>query len=196
MCCFTGIYIYLAETIFSIVYNDTRLKGKYENLKSQYSIEGIKDICKIINSENSTHLRMHELEAITEMIFKAYPTIIDFKNVLKAEDYTLVTKIRNLKNNPDDKKEKIRDNYSFATKFCHYSSYYLFNNEEDEEYRDMYPIYDSVVVRYIKGKEEYKNKDLYDYNNYVKTIDEIIGDNGISRNGFDHLIWLAYRKQQ
>ena len=94
-----------------------------------------------------------------------------------------------------DKNSKVRDNYSFATKLCHYACYNLF--EDNDKDRDRYPIYDSVLEKYVKKSKAYKNadrKDIDDYRTYVDIVDKIIEGKGISRNGFDHLIWLATRE--
>ncbi len=184
----------LAETVFMILYKKSSLKNDIEKLKNDFSIETLNKVCKTINVENSTHLREYERNKICETIVNECKTYNGFVEKLKDKEYPLIDKIRGLKNVIAGKGNRvIRDNYSFATKFCHYACYYLFTDDED---RDLYPIYDSILVKYIGKSAEYKifkNKNLNIYDNYVSVIDNIIKDKNISRNGFDHLIWLTNR---
>ena len=88
-----------------------------------------------------------------------------------------------------------RYNLSFASKFCHYSCFYLFPGRKEQ---DNYSIYDSVLRKAIPQYAEYyglKIRDLSDYCEYQRTIDEIIkkSNSKISRNGFDHLLWYCYK---
>ena len=109
-----------------------------------------------------------------------------------------------------------RKNTSFASKFCHYACFYLF----DDKNRDNYSIYDAVIRRalpvYIKlykgkikltdnsikdviSKKGYKEIKRYlddkDYDVYQKVIDAVRDASGknISRNGFDHLLWYYFK---
>ena len=81
--------------------------------------------------------------------------IKDIKNKSKDEEL-LIGKIAK----KDDKYKNDKFNLSFATKFCHYLSWYLFNKEED---KNMYAIYDSVVAEtlplYIEYIEKYQKED-------------------------------------
>ena len=184
--------VILAETVFNILNRNSSLENDIKTLVSNYSAESLDTLCKTINAENSTHLREHERKAIVKMILNQCKDINSFKKRLKDKNYALVYDIRALKESYENR-NTIRANYSFATKFCHYSCYYLF---KDDKSRDLYPIYDSVISDYVKKSIVYKNsknRDLNDYKNYVNIIDEIIKDKEISRNGFDHLIWLVYR---
>ena len=65
---------------------------------------------------------------------------------------------------------------------------------------DNYSIYDNVVKKVLpryadKYKVDYSNKDLNDYREYRKIVDEIISksNSNISRNGFDHLLWYYHK---
>ena len=91
-----------------------------------------------------------------------------------------------------------RRNVSFASKFCHFSCFYIF---EGEEAQDNFSIYDGVVAKalpkylaYYKLNDRFKIKDK-DYEGYSKAIDAIIEASGskISRNGFDHLVWYYFK---
>lgn len=193
----------LAETIFNILYMNSTLGQDFKNLRTNYSEENLNQVCLTINAENSTHLREYERNKISHEIFeKSNKNYAEFEKLLKDPSYPIISLIRALKGikvtaNSDkgkDEEKVIRDNYSFATKFCHYACYFLF---DDDTNRDLYPIYDSVLSDYVKKSPEYKHsteKDINIYKNYVNIIDEIINGKGISRNGFDHLIWLTNRK--
>ena len=86
-----------------------------------------------------------------------------------------------------------RQNKSFASKFCHFACFHLFENKPEQ---DNYCIYDSIVKGalqyYLAGGEHY---DLDDYAQYSEAIDSILVKNGncISRHGFDQLIWYYYK---
>ena len=93
-----------------------------------------------------------------------------------------------------------RKNISFASKFCHYASFYVFK-DEDGDAQDGWSIWDNVLKKVLpKYLDFYKiaqwsPKDLEDYWKYCKAVDETIikSGNEISRNGFDHLLWYYYK---
>ena len=105
--------------------------------------------CSAINSENSTHLRGYEKDKIVETICSTYFNVISFKEGLKNTNYPIIDIIRELKGTSvetEDGLKIIRDNYSFATKLCHYACFYLFEDEEDgENNQDIYSIYDILI---------------------------------------------------
>lgn len=93
-------------------------------------------------------------------------------------------------------KFRARTNLSFASKFCHYACFYLFENTE---YQDNYSIYDNILrtvlpmyLVYFNITERY---DLRDYKQYRNAVDMIrnAADEKISRNGFDHLLWYYHK---
>ena len=93
--------------------------------------------------------------------------------------------------------ESQRHNISFASKFCHYLCFWLFENEPEA---DNYSIYDSFVRNklpdYIEHyKIDRKGINLDDYKDYRFIIIQILEKSGnkISRNGFDHLLWYYYK---
>ena len=188
----------LAEIVFSIYYSNSKIEETINALNEEggFTSENLAKVCKAVNSENSTHLLVDDREAICRYLRRTSDNNLEnFKHRLTDENYSLINEIRGLKNNNNlcEEERTIKDNYSFATKLCHYLCYYLFANDVD---RDRYPIYDSVVSSYVKNSQSYRNRDnrdINDYNNYVSIIDEIINGTGISRNGFDHLIWLTNR---
>lgn len=102
---------------------------------------------------------------------------------------------------------------SFASKFCHFACYWLF----DDEKRDNFSIYDSVVSsillvyaykycsKVVKKDGTYEDDlqtiknsekpEFEHYKSYSTVIDDIISnlDKPISRNGFDHLLWYYHK---
>jgi hypothetical protein len=108
-----------------------------------------------------------------------------------------------------------RKNFSFATKFCHYCALYLLT----EDKRDSFSIFDSVMEKslpqYIRANEKLRTNQKFSdfvsrnalqkkvkslnsptdfsdfYKKYQGVIDALIGDSGISRNGFDHIVWYS-----
>lgn len=98
---------------------------------------------------------------------------------------------------------KSRKNISFASKFCHYAAFYLF---EGMEQQDNFSIYDNVLKKNLQNYTSFYNihadfttinteKNSKGYMEYQRVIDEIIKASGsrISRNGFDHLVWYYYK---
>ena len=101
-----------------------------------------------------------------------------------------------------------RCNVSFASKFCHFSCFYIFDGEEAQ---DNFSIYDGVVAKNLPIYLDYYEQQLLDkkinlkiikkeikkknYEVYSNAIDAIIEASGskISRNGFDHLVWYYFK---
>lgn len=152
-----------------------------------------------IDSENSTHLNADgvgrkEISARISEIEK-----IRLQNLLKypRENNFELIKIISEKTHPEDASKKARANLSFASKFCHYACFFLF---EGTEFQDNFSIHDGVLenaLRYYADYYEIKlEKDtLTTYAKYSQLIDSIIEKNGnlISRNGFDHLLWYYFK---
>lgn len=164
-----------------------------------------------VDAENSTHINADSVgrEQLTGRIVSLGK---DFLTQLKdTKDYPLI-KLLSHQTKPNGKTYKLktgevkeispRENFSFATKFCHYACFFIFE-EYDTEYRDSYSIYDYVVSNALKehydfidmdrkGVEMSDNFYVEKYRNYQRKVDEIRGDI-VSRNGFDHLIWYYYK---
>lgn len=99
---------------------------------------------------------------------------------------------------------KPRRNISFASKFCHYAAFYLFDGQEQQ---DNFSIYDEVLRKamikiYIPFYEIDADMSLITgekkaegYKAYQAAVDAVIkkAGNKISRNGFDHLVWYYYK---
>lgn len=99
-----------------------------------------------------------------------------------------------------------RTNISFASKFCHYACFYLF---EGSNAQDNYSIYDNVLKKVLPGYLQHyklsppsnqKNHSLHDeYTRYREAIDKIrdqaktLDGRTISRNGLDHLLWYYHK---
>lgn len=169
----------------------------------------IQNVVSSIDRENSTHInsdgcgRNDLSKRIIE--FGKDNLIVSLKN----RDLELFIKIAE-KTQPNDQKHHGRQNISFASKFCHYACFYLFENLEEQ---DNYSIYDKVIVSvlhyYIKKyeveckgnleklKEDYIKEYYSSYCDIIDSIREkeasITNTTPISRNGFDHLLWYYHK---
>ena len=168
-----------------------------------YNRETIEAIIKRINSENSTRMSNPEMEKIAERIVDHASTKDILMNMLKGKKYSLIDIIAETINTTTNgnKKERNRSNFSFATKFCHYMCFYLF---EGEDWQDNYSIYDNIVIKVLpdyaksfgteydlKPFNKSKKNPIEYYEEYQKCIDNILKESGnkISRNAFDHIMW-------
>lgn len=110
----------------------------------------------------------------------------DYKDMLLVQEISKITSAQN----------RARHNISFASKFCHYACFYIF---EGTEYQDNYSIYDSILKAVLPMYLDYyqidQNYSLDDYKQYRKAVDKIRELCGIeiSRNGFDHLLWYYHK---
>jgi len=114
----------------------------------------------------------------------------------KETQYHLIKELSKT-THPKGQKYKARMNLSFASKFCHYACFYLF---EGKKAQDNYSIYDNIVRKVLPrycghfGVVRQRLMDK-DYVTYQETIDAIIKASGghVSRNGFDHLLWYYFK---
>ena len=157
--------------------------------------EIIKGAVESVDRENSTHLNADKCgrKEITERICK-FDTK-ELKKCLMNPDYNdmaLVCEIAKV----TSAKERARRNLSFASKFCHYACFYVY---EGKEYQDNYPIYDNVLKKVLPLYLEYykitKEYNLNNYKDYRIAIDDVRKKSrvDISRNGFDHLLWYYHK---
>ena len=175
-----------------------KFKEEFIVNKKDYKNESFKNLLsKIINtidSENSTHLNSDLVgreELLNRLLELNFETLYEYLKYPLESSYELI-KILSKPTHPKDNKHKGRRNFSFATKFCHYMCFNLF----DDDKQDNFPIFDNVINKAIKERFHKKFDGRYEnYDAYVKIIDEIIKENGneISRNGFDHLVWYVYK---
>ncbi|MCQ2342909.1 MAG: hypothetical protein MJZ75_05415 [Paludibacteraceae bacterium] len=173
-----------------------------DKTKSQYTYQEIMEKCvQYIDSENSTHLNADQVgrQQITDRLVQLdKKKLVEYLRNPKKENYKLIDIISEKTIvADDDNKHRARKNFSFATKFCHYTCLHLF---EDSQEQDNFSIYDSVVTKHlaeyakhfdINLPKDYKTK----YKVYIDLIDAIIAraKEPISRNGFDHLLWYFHK---
>lgn len=193
-------------------YSDSRRTGtnssaywfnELKNHPKRYE-EIIPKCVEYVDKENSTHLNADGVgrETMSQRIVDfGRIALIAFLKDPQPKKYSLIN-ILSEKTQPKDlTKYKARNNFSFATKFCHYACYWIFKGEKEQ---DNFSIYDSVVAKNLKKYAQHygvavPRKKTTDYASYyaeyIKTIDTIIKKSGneISRNGFDHLLWYYHK---
>ena len=189
----SGSTAYWAHQL-SLLLNDGAVSG----WSDRQVIEGL---VRSVDRENSTHLNA-DLVGINQTVERIYGLFSngELLHLLKypGDNYELVSVLsKPTVIVPDDKKHKERRNYSFATKFCHYACFYLFEGGVEQ---DNYSIYDFVVASAIPRYAEFygidfKSCDIQNYSEYIGLVDSIIAASGshISRNGFDHLLWYYFK---
>lgn len=172
------------------------LKREIDTLLNPNS-QTVYNVMRAINRENSTRLSESELKELAKRLCALSSSDIleylekpTFKLGPGEEKYYLVSYLRR-KTTPNGNR-KGRENYSFATKFCHYACINFFQGKTEA---DNFPIIDNVVKavfpKYAKNIVERIVFD--DYETFVRHIDKVLAhyNNCISRNGFDHLMWYA-----
>ena len=181
----------------STAYWMTQLKGVLvdgiDNKSYSYE-EIIKGAVEAVDRENSTHLNADKCgrQEITERICSFDRA--ELIKCLKNPDYKDMLLIREISRVTSAKK-RARTNLSFASKFCHYACFYLF---EGTEFQDNYSIYDSILKTVLVWYLDYyslNHFDLENYKEYREAVDSVIfaSRGGISRNGFDHLLWYFHK---
>ena len=205
-------YIHMSDSSFgkSAACYLSELREIYETEKrGEKTTQNVKAIIKnaviALDNENSTHLNSDGVgrDEIPERIYKVYTEGRLF-DLLKnpGQEYELFHIIEK-KTHPKEKNKRARINTSFASKFCHYASFFVFEGRAEQ---DNYSIWDSILINmlplyldyYKIDSKEFKpnNKDYAKYQDIIKTIlDKAEKESGtrISRNGFDHLIWYYYK---
>lgn len=152
-----------------------------------------------VDRDNSTHINADGVgrDEITNRICGlSLKKLIDYLQRPHETKYKLFEIIAE-QTTPKDKKYKPRINKSFASKFCHYACFYLFEGQNEQ---DNYSIYDSILKNALPYYAEYykikiTKKDLEDYAKYSEIIEKILemSGNNISKNGFDHLLWYYFK---
>lgn len=157
--------------------------------------EIIKYAVAAVDRENSTHLNSDNCgrNEITDRIRKLNRQ--ELLACLKDPAYKNMKLIR-LISRKTSAVERARENISFASKFCHYACFYIF---EGTKYQDNYSIYDNILKTVLPEYLDYysidETYDLNDYGDYRRAIDAIraASETEISRNGFDHLLWYYHK---
>ena len=182
----------------SSAYWMTQLKAAIlaDGSDSVYSYEDIiKGAVESVDRENSTHLNADKCgrKEITQRLCSFDRA--ELVECLKDPDHDDMKLIREI-SRITSAQQRARTNPSFASKFCHYACFYVF---EGTEYQDNYSIYDGILkavlpmyLGYFRVGQEY---DLSDYRDYRMAVDAIREASGIeiSRNGFDHLLWYYHK---
>ena len=175
---------------------------KFANaLKGEHTQEDYRkivfEVVSGIDRTNSTHINADGVgrEELTERIVNIDKNLLfQYLKSPEKDNYKLI-EILSEKTHPDPANPNMhaRRNYSFATKFCHDTAFYLF---EDEVEQDNFSKYDNVVAQNIGKYADYyeiknPNDISYNYKSFITLVDTIIKESGnkISRNGFDHLLW-------
>ncbi len=161
----------------------------------RYSYEDvIKGAVESVDRENSTHLNADKVgrAEITERLISFDQS--ELMECLKNPDYKDMLLIQEI-SRKTSAEHGARCNPSFASKFCHYACFYLF---EGTEFQDNYSIYDGILKSVLPMYLDYFNLDKYqldDYKQYRTAVDKIREASGveISRNGFDHLLWYYHK---
>lgn len=163
--------------------------------KTEYSYESIiEGAVSAVDRENSTHLNADSVGR--NEIIERIQTEIEPAYFIGALRDPTNTKLFDIISRRTSAKKKARVNVSFASKFCHFACFYLF---EGEDAQDNYSIYDSilkkVIPHYLSYYEINEKYDLTNYYSYRRAIDAIRSrvDPKISRNGLDHLLWYYYK---
>ena len=177
----------------------TRLRGiLLDNIKDDtYSYEDIiKNAVVAVDRENSTHLNSDNCgrTEISDRIIKFDRT--EFINCLMNPDYKDMALIHEISRRTSAE-TRAHTNQSFASKFCHYACFYVF---EGTKYQDNYSIYDSILKTVLPLYLEFYeinrvDYDLNDYRSYRMAVDRVRTASGIeiSRNGLDHLLWYYHK---
>lgn len=180
----------------STAYWMTQLKFFFENIPTNHSYnEIIKGAVEAVDRENSTHLNADKVGRyeITKRIQEFDRT--ELIECLRNPDYKDMLLIREI-SRVTSAEHKARCNISFASKFCHYACFYIF---EGTEHQDNYSICDSILKAVLPMYLDYYKIDqkycLDDYRQYRMAVDRIreASDIKISRNGFDHLLWYYHK---
>ena len=167
-----------------------------ENKDVDYTYEDIiKGVVEAVDRENSTHLNADNCgrtEIINRICMFDRAEFIECLMNPEYENMKLIYEIARV----TSAKCRARTNLSFASKFCHYACFYIFENTE---YQDNYSIYDNILRTVLPMYLEYygitEHYDLTDYRQYRSAVDMIRNVSGIeiSRNGFDHLLWYYHK---
>lgn len=167
------------------------------------SEDNLSSLLKCLNKENRTRVSKDGLEQIRDNIL----AVPDIKKALGDPEHKVVETIIKI---PSTITSRSKIHFSFATKFCHYACMYLL----DGEARDNFPIFDDIMRQNLgkysekwdkakidgKPRRNATYKDLAKtedglvdfYGFYVKSIEEVAQENGVSKTGVEQLIWYYH----
>ena len=157
--------------------------------------EIVRGAVEAVDRENSTHLNADSCgrdEIIKRILSLPKKELLTCLRQPDHNDLKLVRLIAKI----TSAEKRARTNWSFASKFCHYACFFLFDGMKSQ---DNYSIYDSilrnVLPKYLEYYEIKEQFDLSDYKQYQQAIDRIreACEVEISRNGFDHLLWYYHK---
>ena len=126
---------------------------KFANaLKGEHTQEDYRkivfEVVSGIDRTNSTHINADGVgrEELTERIVNIDKNLLfEYLKSPEKDNYKLIEILSEKTHSaPANPNMHARRNYSFATKFCHYAAFYLF---EDEVEQDNFSIYDNVVAQ-------------------------------------------------
>ena len=183
---------------------DIKLSGKPQKRTFDKN-EIIYEVISAIDRENSTHLTAdknaskYEGAGRKELSIKIARRLKSLREILRdrKKGMKLIDKLAEKTADGNG-----RQNYSFATKFCHYACFYLLQGLPEQ---DNYSIYDDVLGKSLPAYMEYYKLNKYTQENFksYKIYSEVIDairekaaiETGylISRNGFDHLLWYYHK---
>ena len=171
--------------------------------------ELVKNAVIAVDIDNSTHINSDSVgrKQIPERIV-AFGKKSFLKSLWKG-DLELFSKIAEKTDVSGlSEKYKARVNTSFASKFCHYACFFIFDGADQQ---DNYSIYDNILLTVLpyylncydinKDKSRpYMRRDLQNYETYRKLVDMVRekaakDTSKISRNGFDHLLWYYHKSR-
>ncbi len=146
-----------STAIIKLIKNDLRNEEIFETNYKAISLKNVKGnlifhILKKINKENSTRVSINNIKNMTKIINeKCNKSIEKLFAILENinDGYKLIGKLTVIKGN--------NENFSLATKFCHYM---CINYFDDSERRDNYSIYDNVVSENLPKYYEFFKKEL------------------------------------
>lgn len=162
-------------------------------MAEDFTEENIREAVSAVDRENTTHLNA-DLVGRNEMVQRLMDMGPDvLREELRTRSFLIYDMLAS-PTHPVDPGHKARENVSFAAKFCHYYCFHVFAGTAEA---DNFSIWDNEVANILPLYLKYRNlpvpEDMRNYRDYSDSIDELRKDTGISRNGFDHLLWYFHK---
>lgn len=188
-----GIVVYGGSTAYwmtllkRILIDKKRVEYSYKDV--------IRGAVEAVDRENSTHLNADKCgraEITSRICSLSKDKMLKCLQYPEYDNMFLIREIARV----TSAKRRARTNLSFASKFCHYACFYIF---EGTEFQDNYSICDSILKKVLPLYMCYygiaQKFDINDYGEYRAAVDTIRDASGIeiSRNGFDHLLWYYHK---